>query len=172
MACQLMTILNDPADQGRKPLRHPAEDKESRLHPSGVELVKDPVGVQIDTARERLPIGAVYTLSECLDLKVVLDIHGHGVVHWHHTCPVTLASRRSSTRLNTCPCRNACRSSFSIRLSRSLRSSTGRVIPLAGSSPAPKSRFSSSAVSSTIWPVMVWVSSRAPSSSTSEQSVL
>jgi hypothetical protein len=54
VAGQFVAIGGDPADQRRLPLRHPAEGEERRLHPSGIELIKNPIGIAIDRVWTRI----------------------------------------------------------------------------------------------------------------------
>jgi hypothetical protein len=79
MTRQLVPIRDDPTDQGGKTLRYPSEGEESSLYLGALELLENPVGIEINPPRKRIPIRTVDTMGEPLDLEIVLYINGHGV---------------------------------------------------------------------------------------------
>src|SRR5689334_22060639 len=60
-------------------LGYPTEREECRRAAMVGEHRQDPVGVSLDPALEVGPVLTVEAIGKCLNLKIILDVNGHGV---------------------------------------------------------------------------------------------
>src|SRR5579871_2922141 len=79
MRCKLMTSRNDAPDECRKAFGYPSEREERRAGAACRKKLENPVGIRLNARRPGAPIGRRHDGSERLDLKIVFDIHGHGM---------------------------------------------------------------------------------------------
>src|SRR6185312_976007 len=79
VACDLMATGADVAHERRKAFCHPAEYKERGVHFVTSKKLQDAPRVVLDTDGPARPILAPDAVLEGGHLKIVLDIHGHGV---------------------------------------------------------------------------------------------
>jgi hypothetical protein len=79
MTRELVPSRYDPSNQSRVPLRDPAKREERRNDLGLLKLQQNAFHVRFNPSRNPLPPRARDCVSECLDLKIVLHIHCHGV---------------------------------------------------------------------------------------------
>ena len=83
MTGQLVAFGDDPAHQLRMPLGDPAKRKKCGAHAGLGENIEKTVRVPRDPAGKDVPIAAINDPGERLDLKIILDVHGEGVLAMH-----------------------------------------------------------------------------------------
>jgi hypothetical protein len=92
VACQLMTLRDDAADQRRVPFGHPAQGEEGGAHIGGGEEVKHAMGVCLHASLARVPAFARDDAGESLHLEPVLHVDGHGIAKRAHARPPRMAN--------------------------------------------------------------------------------
>src|SRR5271165_372465 len=175
---QLMPCGDDATNHGFVAFGDPAQGEERGADPRRGELLEDTIDIRLDAWCDAMPRGSIDAARERLHLEIILDVDRHRVADGRVHRSATALSR-SIRRRNTRSCREDACSSASIRRTRpslfGAHAAGSDIITAAGcgaARPAPRSCLNSAAVASTIGPVMMWLSSIAPYSSTREQSVL
>src|SRR3546814_3792445 len=106
VAGQLGPLIDDATDQPGMALGDPAEHEESALRAAFGEQVEKGGGVQLDTARQAVPVLARHGAGEGMDLVIVFDVDGERVALRRLANPVAACRiaglrDRKSTRLNS-----------------------------------------------------------------------
>ncbi len=78
-----MTRLRDPADDPGLLPCHPPEDEERTHGVAPGEEVEQPVDVCLHPARQTVPVAGRDQAVECIDVEVLLDVHGEEVLCPH-----------------------------------------------------------------------------------------
>ena len=113
MTCQLVPIRDNPTDQSGKRCATQPRVKNVAFTSAVSNCSRIRLVFRSTRRGNASQSDRSIQCGERLDLEIVLYVNRHGSC-WYSTSsprPVTLVSSRSNTRLNTCSCRNARRSS-------------------------------------------------------------
>jgi hypothetical protein len=81
MTGYLVPALRNRPHQVGKTFGDPPQHKERYLHSLFVEQIEQSMGIVLDPWRKVIPSRGIDLSREGGDMKVVLDIHRHGVTH-------------------------------------------------------------------------------------------
>ena len=79
VAGEFVPAGNDAANERRVAFCDPAQREKGRLDPRRIENLEQTVDIAFDSAGQSVPVAAIDSLGESLNLEIVLDIDRHRV---------------------------------------------------------------------------------------------